>query len=544
MPICSYSVASKRYDWVPNFDYEVKDDVALGAEVFDRLDKRAAAVNLPGYSTQCRFNFIMSAPNRNVKDQRNSSSKDAKPANTLSSIVSNLVRAAIGGNHQDVPDQDLDKYVADMIMKSADNAHKRYEFVGLSAYTSSASTSSSISPAALDGKVQLASGVIIDRAHSNGLKTNKRFLSSIIKSTDDHNQALIRAEEKKATEMAKELIADLDRRAAERERDRKHSSRRTPRDNLILGGREGRDEMRIPGRMRMDEISSTSASASASAPPPSFSARPRSKSPSQWRKRSLSRSPSPTVKVRGRGSRKYEDIYQPESTSSPSRLGSKMDKYFQDGYDPLLDTHSADEAIKKDTKKRSKKHKERKMEKKDRKSKRDKDNDDRRIHSKKHKSSSSSTRSHRNHDSDSSDSTDRRHKSSGSSSRRRRDHGDGHSSDDSRSRNKPSNSSHKRSPSSSPDRTHRHKSSRSSGSKNDRKRTRKQTDLSCSSDDSDETDVEGDGTRAKGLSGSAKPKSPSPPPGATSGAREWDLHKINKDAVHAHLFGTKRKRPS
>ncbi|KAG0369316.1 hypothetical protein BGZ54_010274 [Gamsiella multidivaricata] len=149
-----------------------------------------------------------------MSTEKKKTSQDQQPSNTLSSIVSNLVRAAIGGSHEEVPDEDLDKYVADMIMKSANKAHNRYQSVGLAAYTPSGLTN-----ADSEDKAQLGSGVIIDRTESNGLKTNKRFLSSIIKSTDDHNQALIRAEDRRATEMAKELIADLDRRAAGRRRE-------------------------------------------------------------------------------------------------------------------------------------------------------------------------------------------------------------------------------------------------------------------------------------------------------------------------------------
>ncbi|KAG0267358.1 hypothetical protein BG011_006775 [Mortierella polycephala] len=135
--------------------------------------------------------------------------QEQQPGNTLSSIVSNLVRAAIGGNHQDVPDQDLDKYVADMIMKSANTADKKYKAVGLDAYTGDGIDSKD--------KAKLASGTVVHREDSNGLKTNKRFLSSIIKNTDEHNQALIRAEEKRAADVARELIADLDKRKADRQ---------------------------------------------------------------------------------------------------------------------------------------------------------------------------------------------------------------------------------------------------------------------------------------------------------------------------------------
>ncbi|KAG0228441.1 hypothetical protein BGW41_003419 [Actinomortierella wolfii] len=53
---------------------------------------------------------------------------------SLSSAVSELVRAAIGGNHANVPDEDLDKYVAEQILKSAAESEKRYKTVGLDAY--------------------------------------------------------------------------------------------------------------------------------------------------------------------------------------------------------------------------------------------------------------------------------------------------------------------------------------------------------------------------------------------------------------------------
>ncbi|KAG0240632.1 hypothetical protein B0O80DRAFT_485728 [Mortierella sp. GBAus27b] len=282
--------------------------------------------------------------------------KTPQPFSSLSSIVSNLVRAAIGGNHQDVPDEDLDKYVADMIMKSTNNTHQSFD----DNYTPDGTSGGD--------KARLASGVVVSRSDSNGLKTNKRFLSSIIKSTDDHNQALIRAEEKKAAEMAKELIADLDRRAEGRKRG-------------FQGKESRRDEKSSLGRMRMDEID-------------------RSVSPNQPRSRSRSKSPPPVVKdknevkVRGRGSRKY-DANQAPSSSTGSRLGSKMDKYFEEGYDPLLDTHADGESgIKVKHKKRGK----------DRKSKESTDRSRKRH--KKHKSERSS-KSGRHHDPDSDDNDER-----------------------------------------------------------------------------------------------------------------------------------------
>ncbi|KAK3825703.1 MAG: hypothetical protein J3Q66DRAFT_365445 [Benniella sp.] len=254
----------------------------------------------------------------------NKKTQDQKPSGNFSSIVSSLVRAAIGGKHHDVPDGDLDKYVADMILKSADTTHQKYKTLGLEAYYAPDGSTSADS----EDKAKLASGVVIHRSESNGLKTNKRFLSSIIKSTDDHNQALIRAEEKKAAEMAKELIADLDRRAAER------------RKRGFYGKEARRDGKSSLGRMRMDEIESRSRSRSASG-----------------ERRSRSRSSSPVsltkdeVMMRGRGARKYDATVS--SSSTGSRLGSKMDKYFEEGYDPMLDTHSDDEATTKLKRKRS-----------------------------------------------------------------------------------------------------------------------------------------------------------------------------------------------
>ncbi|KAF9361214.1 hypothetical protein BGX26_005038 [Mortierella sp. AD094] len=451
-----------------------------------------------------------------MSNSKQTLSQNQKPSNTLSSIVSNLVRAAVGGNHHDVPDEDLDKYVADMIMKSASKTGKQYQSIGLRAYTDD------------ENKARLTSGVVIGRSDSNGLKTNKRFLSSIIKSTDDHNQALIRAEEKKAAEVAKELIADLDRQAADRRRaDRGRDSRR-----------EGQSSTT---RLRMDDIQASPSSNS------------RSTSPQRRGRCSSSRSisppppPSGDVRVRGRGSKRYDGnrVASP-SSSSGSRLGSKMDKYFQEGYDPLMDTHSDGDNVV------VKKHK--KKEKKDRKSKEDKDYEKRRH--KKHKSDksgrSSSRKSSRRHESDSDDSadaSDRKHhrKDRHSSSSRRRHYeeelSDGErrksKSSESKSRRKESpNRDSSRSPSPIESRRHRssHKSNRSGKENEDRvqeksssrrKRRRDQTPTSDSSSGADESD---------GDSHSKNRRSHPQPP-----VREWDLHKINKDAIGDQLFAGNRK---
>jgi len=451
----------------------------------------------------------------------NKKTQDQKTSGNLSSIVSSLVRAAIGGKHHDVPDEDLDKYVADMILKSADTTHQKYKTLGLEAYYAPDGSTSADS----EDKAKLASGVVVHRSESNGLKTNKRFLSSIIKSTDDHNQALIRAEEKKAAEMAKELIADLDRRAAERGK-RGFYGKEARRDR-----RDGKSSF---GRMRMDEIESRSRSRSASG-----------------ERRSRSRSSSPVslakdgVTMRGRGTRKYDAAVS--SSSTGSRLGSKMDKYFEEGYDPMLDTHSDDEAMTKLKRKRSGK---------DHKHKEGKDR-----HRKKHKKhkSEKSAKSSRHHDSSSEDdeekesSRHRRTEHHSQESRRRRHHGD--STDDEKGKSRSSKSRHKsRSPS--PKRSRRHKDSSKSergreerghreGRSSDRKRTR---DSNSSGDERSSTAVRSkgrqSGSRSRSRSRTPPPSLASAPVQSKSASREWDLHKVNQGAVRANLLNINRKTPS
>lgn len=61
------------------------------------------------------------------------SSNNSKPS-AVSSVVNDLIRAAVGGDARNVGDEDLDKYVADMILKEAEAKSKKYQSVGVSAY--------------------------------------------------------------------------------------------------------------------------------------------------------------------------------------------------------------------------------------------------------------------------------------------------------------------------------------------------------------------------------------------------------------------------
>ncbi|KZT73362.1 hypothetical protein DAEQUDRAFT_748928 [Daedalea quercina L-15889] len=97
---------------------------------------------------------------------------------SLSSVVSNLVRAQMGTSlAPTVTDEDLDRHVAELILKEAKQKAEKYGQDGIKAYLRS------------------------NDNDSNAPKANKRFLSSIIKSTDDHNKTILRAQAQAAEEI-------------------------------------------------------------------------------------------------------------------------------------------------------------------------------------------------------------------------------------------------------------------------------------------------------------------------------------------------------
>lgn len=57
-----------------------------------------------------------------------------KPKNALSNVVSDLIRAAAGSSARNVSDADVDKYVADLILKEAQEKRKKYDVLGVKAY--------------------------------------------------------------------------------------------------------------------------------------------------------------------------------------------------------------------------------------------------------------------------------------------------------------------------------------------------------------------------------------------------------------------------
>ena len=57
-----------------------------------------------------------------------------KPNNAVGNAVNDLIRAAAGSGARNVSDTDIDKYIADMILKEAEEKRKKYNVVGVQAY--------------------------------------------------------------------------------------------------------------------------------------------------------------------------------------------------------------------------------------------------------------------------------------------------------------------------------------------------------------------------------------------------------------------------
>ncbi|PPQ99537.1 hypothetical protein CVT24_005327 [Panaeolus cyanescens] len=102
-------------------------------------------------------------------------------SSSFSSVVSNLVRASMGAAvSPTVPDDDLDRHVAELILREAKKKAERYGEQGVRAYVSN------------------------NLSDSNAPRPNKRFLTSIIKSTDEHNKSVLRAQAQAAQEIKRE----------------------------------------------------------------------------------------------------------------------------------------------------------------------------------------------------------------------------------------------------------------------------------------------------------------------------------------------------
>ncbi|GAA6056892.1 hypothetical protein NBRC10513_006528 [Rhodotorula toruloides] len=108
---------------------------------------------------------------------RTSSSSGAPNYGSLTDIVSSLTRAQVGSAAASVADDELDKHIAEMLLKEAKQKDKMWGERGTRAY--------------FDPDKEKTAAI---------RKPNTRFLSAVIRNVDDHNTALRRADEAAAPE--------------------------------------------------------------------------------------------------------------------------------------------------------------------------------------------------------------------------------------------------------------------------------------------------------------------------------------------------------
>ncbi|TPX49993.1 hypothetical protein SeMB42_g00544 [Synchytrium endobioticum] len=258
------------------------------------------------------------------------SKDDAKPKGTttaLDGVVTSLVRAAIGG--EALAEEDVDKYIAEMIMKEAQAKRKKFEEIGISAYTDAERTT---------------------------FKPNKRFMKAVIQQTDNHNKALQRQIRDDASKRLREMragassdaMADSDYISGIGDSgDKRQGKMRAWSDNFATDDAEmfaeeaieptdvlDRDEGRVGGDIRANKSGKEERTWQKRRKDDDHDHS--SRQPSNPSKEStlisfmppLRNSNSPAKAVRGRGG-----------------LGSlRLDKYFESDYNPRLDMDNFDES--------------------------------------------------------------------------------------------------------------------------------------------------------------------------------------------------------
>ena len=163
-------------------------------------------------------------------------------------------------------------------------------------------------------------------------RTNKRFLTSIIKSTDDHNKTVLKAQAAAAQELKRER-EEQERRerraraaeAAEAEKLRRRSKRKRDSEDEYWDRWDGRtaDRKRTSSSRNWDDNWSGYEDGDRSRHRRRRTGdrpRPRSRERSSPRIPSRHSSPSPSL-----------------GPQPPVQLPSKMDRYFEESYDPRLD---------------------------------------------------------------------------------------------------------------------------------------------------------------------------------------------------------------
>ncbi|KAI5119707.1 hypothetical protein M0805_001422 [Coniferiporia weirii] len=136
-------------------------------------------------------------------------------SSSLSTVVSTLVRASMGSPvPETITDAELDRHVAELILKEAKQKAERYLQDGVRAYLPDT------------------------ESDSNLPKANKRFLSAIIRSTDDHNKAILRAQ----AEAAQEVRAEREEQERRERRARAIEATEAGRLQRLMGGSSRRRE--------------------------------------------------------------------------------------------------------------------------------------------------------------------------------------------------------------------------------------------------------------------------------------------------------------
>ncbi|QRV94839.1 hypothetical protein RhiJN_22857 [Ceratobasidium sp. AG-Ba] len=146
---------------------------------------------------------------------------------SLNNVVNSLVRASMGASvSPTVTDDDLDRHVADLILKEAKAKAEKYAREGIRAY-------------------------LPQNSDSNLPKANKRFINSLVKNVSEHNRGVLQAQAESA-EQIKEA------RRQEEARDRRQRAEEAAADRMRRLMGQGRREPR--GSWRDDDRGGESSS--------------------------------------------------------------------------------------------------------------------------------------------------------------------------------------------------------------------------------------------------------------------------------------------
>ena len=284
---------------------------------------------------------------------------------SLSSVVSGLVRAQVGSSvPSSLQEDEVDRYVQELILKEAKQKAERYGNLGIQAYL----PPYAIHNSSLRDWAQPTHISPFSRSAGNAAKTDKRFLSQIIRRTDDHNKTILKAKTQAAEEARaeREEAEKLERKRraeeavmAEKERRRRgESSRGWDRDWDHGKDRsrrkrrrevEGDEDSPRSGEKRRrrrrsqseedERQNRSSRRRSGGEDKPHRSSRHRTNPDEEEGKDKSHRSSRHSKRShRSRSPRRRSQSPRPPSpTPSSSALPSKMDKYFQESYDPRLD---------------------------------------------------------------------------------------------------------------------------------------------------------------------------------------------------------------